>query len=90
MKKKTKKSKPKYGYDIAYVDLTCWGGEKFKHPKNTGGFVLSWCVNGIGFGELAFIQDKKRGLICEDEGMSREFIDDILKYFLDNTVKCYT
>lgn len=73
-------------YNIKSVKLICWGGKNFTHPINTGGFSLQWECKGIGFGELSFIQDKNRGLICETEGMDRYFIDAVLKYFLDNCV----
>lgn len=82
MKKKAKKK-----YIILSVELECWGGKGFKHPNNTGGFMLKWACQGIGFGEIAFVQDKKKGLICDTECMSKDFVDAVLKYFLNKSVK---
>lgn len=46
------------------------------------GFEVKWRAEGFGFGLLTFNLKNGR-LICDNEGMSREFIKRVLNYIVD-------
>ena len=68
-----------------YVKLSdCWD----KHKKNDGGFAIDWCIENFGFGQFTFIKQGDK-VICDNETMGREFVEKVLKYFLDNVEMKY-
>ena len=48
------------------------------NERNEGGFVVRWSKKRIGFGELTFKVDKYGKFHCDNEYMSREFVQDVL------------
>jgi len=78
--------------DFEYCKITSiWGPFK----NNQGGFNLSWGVKGIGFGEITFyLKDGKIDpntaewsdgkIMCDNEGMSKDFIKAALEKFLES------
>jgi hypothetical protein len=47
--------------------------------------VIKWSKKGVGFGELCFWQDGDK-IYCDNEGMSKEFICEILLKILSKTI----
>lgn len=75
-----------------YVD-SCWGPWSRKEcpvtldpaAGNAGGFDVAWETRGCGFGSLTFyIKDGK--LMCDNEGMGRDFIKKVLSKMVDETL----
>ena len=81
--KRTLKSK-KYKILSAMMGDT-WSAKE-ANPKhgNKGGFTIQWVCKDIGFGELTFYVKDKGKVFCETECMNREFIDQVMKHFLDS------
>lgn len=70
-------------FAVVATPLKCWGPHRHvKDPTrgNQGGFGISWRTKAAGFGHTTiWIEDDGR-LMCDDEGMGREFIVDVLKH----------
>jgi len=65
-----------YEFDYVYLSTVL-------NNERNGGFILKWSAKNIGFGELTFLCEGRK-TICETECMSREFIDQAVKFWLDN------
>jgi hypothetical protein len=67
-------------YEFEYVELDGFWGE---HSGNKGGVRINWGCKGIGFGQLDFVQHKDGKLYCANECMSKEFVEAVMKEFIN-------
>ena len=66
-----------YYDDILMADMP-------KYVKIADTICICWGRPGIGFGEVVFYTDDDGNLKCDNEGMSREFIKEVLCDLVDN------
>jgi hypothetical protein len=66
-------------YEFDYVRI----GDVWNRDGESG-FTLNWAAFRMGFGQLIFYSKNGR-TICETESMSREFINQAVEFWLDNT-----
>ena len=67
-------------YDFDFVHLSSVWEQDADYPA---GFTLKWSAKNMGFGELTFFRGGGED-ICETECMSRDFVDQAIKFWLDN------
>lgn len=65
-------------YEFEWVELeSSWDA----HEGNQGGFRLSFGGKGLGFGTLTFFKGKDGKLMCDNERMDLEFVEQALLFF---------
>lgn len=58
-----------------------------KYAETYKPITIDWGANKIGFGQLYLYTDPKTNqLVCDSEGMSREFIKEVFNHLIDNAV----
>lgn len=72
-------------FTITDVDLYCWGkfNNKEGNQANQGGFDISWRTKAAGFGHMVVYVDNDGSIRCQDEGMGKNFLRDVLNKLLD-------
>lgn len=62
--------------EFLHCEIGIIWGEGQGHSRNTGGFMIHYGIKNFGFGNLTFrVDSETHALICDNELMSREFID---------------
>lgn len=56
-------------------------GGTFKHDRGEG-FEIRWAIKGFGFGGLTFVRRPDGKVECDNECMSREFVQACLTAFV--------
>jgi len=69
-------------FTVTGTILNCWG----KTDNNLGGFEVLWQTVSAGFGSATFYIDQTGKLCCENEGMSRRFLRDVLSHLVGNAI----
>jgi hypothetical protein len=54
------------------------------NEHNKGGFIVRWGTKSAGFGEMSVWVKKDGTLRCDNEGMSRKFLKEVLALLVDN------
>lgn len=58
---------------------------KYAYPiYSNKGFAIRWGAAGMGFGGVYFHVDKEGKTTVDTECMSKEFVKELLEYFVDN------
>lgn len=58
-----------------------------KYAETYKPITIDWGANQIGFGQLYIYHDQKTNrVVCDSEGMSREFIKTVFNHLIDNAV----
>jgi hypothetical protein len=72
-------------FTVIDIDLHCWG--KFNNKEgeqvNQGGFDISWRTKSAGFGHMIVYIDNDGKIKCQDEGMGKTFLKDVLNKLID-------
>ena len=61
--------------------VACTLGSTFKHDRGEG-FVIRWAIKGFGFGNLTFVRRPDGKVECDNECMSREFVQACMAAFV--------
>jgi hypothetical protein len=61
--------------------VACTIGGTFKHDRGEG-FEIRWAIRGFGFGNLTFVRRPDGKVECDNEAMSREFMQACMTAFV--------
>lgn len=65
-------------YKFEWVELEeAWDA----HERNQGGFRLSYGLKGMGWGTLTFFRSNEGKVVCDNERMDLEFVEQALLFF---------
>ena len=78
---------PNPDFTITEIDLNCWGPFKLYGVQiNYGGFDITYETKSAGRGRVTIYNANDGKLRCERQGMSQQFIKDLLARLVDELI----